>query len=327
MMKRLNSITELKISVAMATYNGMKYIEDQINSIIQQTLLPTEIVVSDDDSSDKTLDLIRNICIPSYINLRILPSDGRLGYIKNFEKVLRSCVGDVIFLCDQDDIWRFDKIERIMNVMKDSLMIHTDARLIDSQGRVFAESYSKKSKKNPFYAPFARILDDNCVTGCTSAISRKLLECSPSFPEVISHDHWLALLAADRHGLKYLPEKLIDYRQHKDNVKGAGSKKRETLFSFSSDIESGRVKYSRKYQNLIDLKFAMEGILSESSDRGLSQYIAYNKAMAFSASGWECAIMHLKCFKYINYRDPVIRRIFKLLLTLMFPKCIGGSIS
>jgi len=145
------------------------------------------LVISDDHSTDGTLSLLNSFKFPSSIFVRVIRNPDRVGYIKNFERALRACAGDVIFLCDQDDVWHADKIARMLAGSGDSLLVHTDARLIDETDEVLAESYSRIKKKHPENSSFARLIDDNCVTGCTAMVRRELVE--PLF-----HKGGLALL-------------------------------------------------------------------------------------------------------------------------------------
>ena len=130
-------------SVAMCTYNGARYIEEQLRSIINQTVPVGEIVVCDDGSKDETVDIIKNIALTTSIPIRIYINDVNLGCTKNFYKAMSLCEGDIIFLSDQDDVWLSHKVETILNWFKvnnDKKVLFSDAELINSEGELIIGS-------------------------------------------------------------------------------------------------------------------------------------------------------------------------------------------
>lgn len=144
----------MKISVVMTTYNGEKYLKTQIESILNQVLLPDEIIICDDKSTDNTFKILKdyqNIEKPKFI---ISQNILNIGYIRNFEQALKKCTGEVVFLCDQDDFWHSDKIEKMITFDSEYSLVHTDAVLIDADGKKIAESYSDYKKKTPEISNF-----------------------------------------------------------------------------------------------------------------------------------------------------------------------------
>ena len=128
----------MKISVAMCTYNGEQYLREQLDSIAKQTRLPDELVVSDDGSIDKTLKLIEEFASSSPFPVRISVNDKNLGTTRNFEKAIWSCEGEVIALCDQDDIWHVKKLELVEALMASAAsvgLVISDAELVDAASR------------------------------------------------------------------------------------------------------------------------------------------------------------------------------------------------
>lgn len=108
----------MKISIALATYNGARFLQEQLNSLVSQTLLPNELVVCDDNSTDETVNIIANFKSTAPFEVRILKNEVNIGYTKNFEKAMSLCTGDLIFLCDQDDFWFSNKIMLIQQFTK-----------------------------------------------------------------------------------------------------------------------------------------------------------------------------------------------------------------
>src|SRR5215208_2051891 len=129
------------VSVVMATYNGSKYIDDQIKSLCNQTLAPIEIIVSDDNSTDNTLEIVRNLKNNSNIDFKIIKNSTRLGFRDNFIRASLEACGDFIAFCDQDDFWRADKIEKCSAFFSDrniSLIVHP-AKTIDQFSNTIGE--------------------------------------------------------------------------------------------------------------------------------------------------------------------------------------------
>jgi len=210
------------VSVAMTTYNGSRFLRRQLDSLIDQIYRPLEIVVSDDCSVDGTLDILEEYQRRFPDILRFSQNIENLGFTKNFEKAISMCRGYYIALCDQDDVWAPEKIQLLVEGIRDRDMIHSDARLIDDEDRIIAESLTSFAGKDAF-ADFPRLLMRNSVTGCTALLKKPLADRAIPFPRLTPHDYWLALLAADGNGIGYLPNSLVDYRQHGTNAIGAHS--------------------------------------------------------------------------------------------------------
>lgn len=210
------------ISVAMCTYNGELYIEEQLKSILNQTHPVDQIVICDDKSTDKTVQILQNVFKNVSIEHILVVNEKRKGVTKNFEQALKKCEGDYIFLADQDDIWVEDKVEKMLEVMnhKSELLFFSDAYLIDAD-----KNYLKKSlwdninftRKERY--TLKDFLGIRFVTGATVAIKKDLMVCLP-IPECWIHDAWLAINASIRGGVVAVDEKTILYRQHANNVIG-----------------------------------------------------------------------------------------------------------
>ena len=120
----------MKISVALCTYNGAKYIEEQIKSILNQTYVVNEIVIGDDKSTDNTLDIIKNLLINSNIDLNIIENENNLGFKKNFYNTISRCKGDIIFFSDQDDVWDNNKVKKTIEIFQqnpNALLVFSNA--------------------------------------------------------------------------------------------------------------------------------------------------------------------------------------------------------
>ena len=224
-----------RISVALCTHNGASYIEEQLCSILGQSIPPTEVVISDDASSDDTLERVQKAwerwaTDATAPTLRILRNQTALGVTRNFEQVLTACTGDLIALSDQDDRWHDDRLERAarrFSAQPELLLLHADAVLVDERGVPLGvslgESLEISEKERAELTSgkgFRALLRRNLVTGATTMIRRELLAVAAPFPEPWVHDEWLAMVASATGQLDYLPEPLIDYRQHGKNQIG-----------------------------------------------------------------------------------------------------------
>ncbi len=203
------------ISVCLAAYNGEKYIGEQLKSIMDQLSDNDEIIVSDDGSTDGTLD---TISIFNDKRIKVVYNKGNHGPVGNFENALNHANGDYIFLSDQDDIWlpgRVDIAIKLLNY-KDVECTICNRIIINSEGKsnnfhVIPEDFTRY--------PFYKVLYHNPYIGCCMAFSRRHLNFCLPFPNNLPmHDLWIGLLAHKMKTVKYIQEPLIAYRRHGYNV-------------------------------------------------------------------------------------------------------------
>lgn len=228
----------LSVSVALCTYNGARFIREQIRSICRQSLPPREIVLSDDASSDgcveialRTVDDCNRERPANAVALRVLRNPAALRVTKNFEQAAMACEGDLIAFSDQDDAWRPDRLARMVAEFArrpDLLLLHTDARLVDAEGRPLGHSLFQALEVEPFELEgvhggqaFDMLLRRNLVAGATAVFRRSLLADAAPFPVEWLHDEWLGIVAAAVGPVDLLEDELIDYRQHASNQVGA----------------------------------------------------------------------------------------------------------
>lgn len=222
------------ISVALCTYNGARFIAQQLLSILGQTLQPTEVVVSDDGSTDATLEIVRSTWHSHGGDprvLKVLDGGGRRGVTANFQRAVEACTGDLIALCDQDDVWRPDRLASAVAAFGQRpglLLQHSDARLVDDAGEPIGvslfEAIGVTAGERAAIAegrPFDAFIRRNLATGATVMFRRSLLDLSLPFPAEWVHDEWLAIIAAATGEVQLLDAELIDYRQHGSNQIGA----------------------------------------------------------------------------------------------------------
>ena len=216
----------MKISVVICTFNGEKFIFDQLESIINQTQKVDEIIICDDCSRDNTHNVIYQFQKKYPDLIRFYINETNIGVNKNFEKAISLSSGDYIFLCDQDDVWKKQKTEKIIAVFDKNPMLEgvfSNGDLINDVGEkiegnslwdtiLFLENYLKEPIDLYYYISNIR----NMVTGATLCIKKEAIATIFPFPHesAMFHDEWIALLLASRKTISYCPEHLISYRVH-----------------------------------------------------------------------------------------------------------------
>lgn len=203
------------ISVCIATYNGEKFIEEQIKSILIQLEENDEIIISDDSSTDDTIKIIENIADS---RIKLLKYNKFHSPVKNFENALLHANGDYIFLADQDDVWLHGRITEGLEVLKSGLVdcVTCNRIIINQEGignsiPVEKEDFTKSA--------LWKIIMHNKYIGCCMCFNRNLLEMALPFPNNLPmHDLWIGLLAHWQHRSGYISKPLIAYRRHANNV-------------------------------------------------------------------------------------------------------------
>lgn len=214
------------ISVCIATYNGSRYIHEQLNSILPQLSPDDEVIVSDDGSTDSTLEKIAALNNPI---VRVIHNTGRHSPIYNFENALRHAQGDYIFLCDQDDVWADNKVQVMMQALQHSCCIVSDCAITDASLQVVSPSFYEVVRKHE--GKWYNLLIRNCYLGCCMAFRRELLTQALPFPDNIPmHDIWLGNVAAFYYSISFLPQVLMKYRRHGSNVSSTSSPSVSTLW-------------------------------------------------------------------------------------------------
>ena len=212
------------ISVCLATYNGEKYIREQLDSILPQLNCDDEIVVSDDSSTDKTLQIVQSFDDP---RIRIFPNNKFHSPIFNFENALKKANGEYIFLCDQDDIWLSNKIEMMKKYLGKYDLVVSDCKVVDANLNVLSESFFSTLHSGN---GFCKNLIKNTYLGCCMAFRKEVLKYILPFPSLIAmHDIWIGL-SVELNGKPYfLHEPLMLYRRHGGNVSFGGEKSHFSL--------------------------------------------------------------------------------------------------
>ncbi len=226
-----------QVAILLATYNGERFIKDQLDSILNQTYQNFVCYIHDDGSTDRTVDILKKYVSKYPKKIKLLEYQGKKGAVGNFlsliDYAVEHCREQYYLFSDQDDIWLPQKIElevkkirKIDNELEPTL-VYCDQKIVDSQLKVIAESGMRYSKRNHEYDDLQHLAFENSAPGCVICINRLLLELSSKYKNInniVMHDWWVMLIAATWGKIGYVDVALMLYRQHGDNTLGAEQK-------------------------------------------------------------------------------------------------------
>lgn len=215
----------------MCTYNGSRFLREQLDSILRQSRLPDELIVSDDCSTDCTVEMICEFTAKAPFEVRLVVNKYQLGTTKNFEKCILLCTGDLIVLSDQDDYWYFDRLQLTENIMTerpDAGVLFADADIVDNDlsplgYRLWKSVHFSHRLRRQFAQEnaFEALIAHNVVTGATMAFRADYRSLVCPIPSLWVHDGWIAILVAAVANVIYIDRPLIKYRQHSNQQLGA----------------------------------------------------------------------------------------------------------
>lgn len=246
------------VSVALCTHNGERYVVEQVRSILRQTELPTQLVVSDDASTDSTIALVeREVAdhLGDPVELVVLRNSAALGVTANFAQAVSACTGELVVLSDQDDVWLPDRVSTMVDTFAsdESLtLLFSDAQLIDGTGEPLRDTLFESirftgAEQREVHAGRAldTLLRRNVVTGATVMFRHQLLDAALPFPASWVHDEWLAVMAAITGRVDFVAAQLIEYRQHGGNQIGA---RKPTLRDKLDRVSSPRAERNQRLE-------------------------------------------------------------------------------
>lgn len=291
-----------KIDILLATYNGEKYLEEQLDSILNQTYENFRLLISDDGSKDNTRKILEKY---SKKDNRIILffQEKNLGVIKNFEFLLRKVENKYYMFSDQDDIWEKNKIEKSIIKLEEtnSDLVYSDLEVVDENLNIIYKSYWKLKgiyKKIKKYNNFKSLYLNNFVTGCTIiAKSEQIKDVLPlpNTSKYILHDYWIALIISQKGKITYIEEPLIKYRQHKNNK--IGSKKRSDELKSVAEIRELFIQVKKEHFTVFienNEKFVNEQI-QKLNKKALEYYEMLGKKKNFNFRNWS---LFFRLYKY-----------------------------
>ena len=280
------------LSVALALYNGEKFLEPQLDSLLQQTRQADEVILCDDCSTDRTAALAeRFIEEHGLSHWKLFRYEANGGYQRNFCRALEQATGDLIFLCDQDDVWlphKLEEMERLCEAHQEILSLSSSFQMIDAKGKPLEETESpgwsnhglvpmEVGQGELVQIPFSVILQYNLFPGCTTVVRRELKDrYLQSSERQMPHDWELNLLAGSEEGLYFYNRPLIAYRIHGNNTIGHSSNRHEAKFKMESTREK-RLRIVEEYLGHAQLLSRLEaaGELPKEIRRAVPAYHAY----------------------------------------------------
>lgn len=218
------------ISVCIPTYNGEKFIRRQIDSILQQLGPEDEIIISDDQSTDRTLFIISEVNDSRIKVLKHQPAESQFRFnltSRNVENALKHAMGKFIFLADQDDIWRSDKVIKTLNLLQQYDLVLHDCEVVNEEEQLISPSYfSLTSARNGIVNNIIK----NSYLGCCMAFTRGILDIAIPLPRTeVPHDIWIGLIAEHYGTVKFYNEPLVKYRRHGNNLSFSSEKSTNSI--------------------------------------------------------------------------------------------------
>ncbi len=314
------------IGILMATYNGEKYISEQIDSILNQTYKNWQLLIHDDGSSDRTVEIVKEY-IKTYPEKILLIEDGiKCGGAKeNFAHLMQTVKDnfsfDYIMFSDQDDVWLPNKIEVSLKKIKQleikwgkdiPLLVYTDLKVVDKNLKLINKSLWKYQKVDPSHNTLNRILLQNIVTGCTMLINRKALDLSLPIPEkAVMHDWWIALVVSVFGKMDYLNIPTVLYRQHGRNDIGA---KNWGYFEALKRIFK-REEINKFKKNLVDTIWQAEEFLNTYNEK-LDKDIRRILQIYSNILNYPNFIRLFYIFKYRLFKNGFLRNLGNIIFML-----------
>ena len=291
-----------QIDILLATYNGAKYLREQIDSILKQTYSNFRLLISDDCSTDETLDILKEY-EEKDSRITVYRQEENLGYVKNFEFLLGLVENKIFALSDQDDIWIEDKIEVAIKKIEETKadLYFSDLYLIDEKGNKISDSFWKQKgfyKKVIKDKKYKGLLLNNYVTGCTIVSKKEFIKKITPFPKEMMHDYWIAIVVSLKGKIVYDKVPHINYRQHTDNQVGSKMKSKElnSLDEIRNMFIDVKLKHFTVLNNNKELFNEQE---QKRNKKALEYYKKLNKTKNINFRNW---LLFYKLYKYENFQ-------------------------
>jgi glycosyltransferase involved in cell wall biosynthesis len=255
------------ISIVMATYNGEKYLREQVDSLLAQSYPTLEFIFVDDDSSDSSLAILQEYALQDE-RIRLVTNPANQGLLATFETGIRAAKGEMIALSDQDDVWMPEKISLLAGAIGSHSMIYADSALTDAAGIVTG----KFSNRNHLcdYPTGLHYVFGTKAMGHAMLFKREIINIALPFPDFVGHDFILGFAAAALHGVSYFPATLVNYRQHSSNTMGA-------------DLSKGMKNYNTREERNARIVKRLN-LLAERCPAGLEREILRELALDFAST-------------------------------------------
>lgn len=290
------------ISIVMTTYNGSAYIREQLNSILQQTIAPDEVIIQDDNSTDGTVETIRNFLKDHNLDSwKFFVNKKNLGWTSNFYDAIKKSCGSIVFCSDQDDVWMPEKIETMTNIMLQNpsiLSLSCNRIIIDKSGK--ENNLLNSDEEDVFKCTNIsnpKKFNNIVLLGCCSAYRRELIE---KYIEIndrnYGHDAQLAKISALNNGTYYLQRRLVKYRIHNSNTSGVSGD-----VPIGSSTLDKRKQFLKKNIEWLSKLYKIE-VDKEKRQVIIHHYNLQRNRLKFLENGWKGIGTLLITFpRYIEY--------------------------
>ena len=316
----------MKTSVALCTYNGEKFLREQLDSILNQTKAVDEIVVCDDGSTDSTLQILEEYYQKNPDIFRIFKNEINLRSVKNFEKAISLCENEIIFLCDQDDFWIENKVETITNFFQKNPTINvvaTNGFGIDDAGNLLEvhslwdipRFFQEENIEIDYFKIIA--FAGNIATGASMAFRKKFVKDVIPFPviEEFHHDEWIALNAASNQSFEFLQEKLFKYRIHSQQQVGdvflpKNDKSRQLLIQhFNFSVQDEKFKSFKFVLKRISKSYKKNNILSQEKNyEEISRKIKKDLEILYEEKKNQMKVLYPFKARLLNLSDKILNK-------------------
>lgn len=255
------------ISIVMATYNGEKYLREQVDSLLAQSYPSLEFVFVDDASSDSSLEILRHYASQDE-RIHLVANPINQGLLATFETGIRAAKGEMIALSDQDDVWMPEKISLLASAIGSHSLIYADSALTNAAGTVTG----KFSDRNHLchYPTALHYVFGTKAMGHAMLFKREIIDIALPFPDYVGHDYILGFAAAALKGVAYFPQTLVNYRQHSSNTMGA-------------DLSKGKKNYNTREERNARIVKRLT-LLAERCPAGVEREILHRLALDFAST-------------------------------------------
>ena len=307
----------------MATYNGERHIREQLDSIISQTFVEFEVIICDDCSTDNTLSILREYEKKDK-RIHVYKNEINIGFLKNFEKILSFCIGEYIACCDQDDIWNETHLETLLDNIGENDCVGANGLIINETG-ISQESTIKDKlfiEKIPCDSEsiFKFECYHNLIQGTACLFNKRLLKSILPFPEGIKfHDHWIALSASIQNGCKYIPNIVLNYRNHNRNI--TGFKRFNLIHAIQTTLHAKKIRHQMYTSNIAMLKALREKVINNANIVYIDEAIFFFNNLSSDKKRLASSLHYIKNYPYITLCS---RKKWKLFLYRLFCLAIFG---
>lgn len=311
----------MMLSIALTTFNGEKFIKDQLDSILHQSLSNWELIICDDNSTDQTFNILEKYQKRDS-RIKLYKNRANIGFIKNFEQAISLCSGDYIALCDQDDIWLPNHLETLYQEIKEYDCACTNASLINQNGeslnmtmRDFIPVHIIPKNKDSF---FIHELYGNIIQSAACMFSRNLISDILPFPQFITyHDWWIALIACEKSGCKYIDKITTQYRRHESNTTTIP---KTGFFKSISFFWKNSVKLKESYRKHLEMLNHLEKTTSSKEQlHKLQEAEKFYNALLFKEHRLWAILHYIKNYNIIqlSYRRNIFRFMYRIFCLIM----------